>query len=138
MSQQRSIEQVVANLTLSELGRIERLVVTQDVELGPVLVEMFCRLRRGPDDVVVKIGLVDARGELPRLQPWLGFSEVFVEDLSADQLEGVRYRLHEESGALDVFCRLMTVSAWRGELKDEARGTDIHPRVWLRDHTVAR
>jgi hypothetical protein len=97
------VESIWPGFTLEALGRIESVHLYRTIENG-VVVEIVGSHRTDTTRPLVFVRMMDVRsGRLPELDAlWL--SEFFIEDLSADQLESIRYYLYTESGTLHVYC----------------------------------
>ena len=95
---------------LEDLRRIESIRLFRNPEGDVVNIEMSATNRRDSSGPLVVVRMMDVRsGRLPELDAlWL--AEFFVEDVSGDQLEGIRYYLYTESGTLHVYCRSIEVA----------------------------
>ena len=110
------IDRELPGFALSRLGAIHALTVTRLAEGGeyPLVVELVAEVEGDPQGRRVRVRLVRARGRLPELDGWFGVGELFVDDVSADQLEGVRYHVHDEGGALVLYCHAVELALLEG------------------------
>ena len=88
----------IPGFDLYAFSRLERLSAYRDPDTDELIVELEAHAA----GFAVTLRIFDASGTLPRP---LVCHEMFVDDLRGRQLETIRYKIYEESGAMRLECR---------------------------------
>jgi hypothetical protein len=89
--------------TFAALGPVRRIVISRDLEQSETVVELEAFASNRQAEVIL-LTMRGARGRVPAVGDWVGPAELFIDDVSTDQLDGIRYRVHDEGGGFGIHC----------------------------------